>query len=62
MHVCEPRKGFPGCQMQEVWVRSLGQEEPLETEMATPPVFYLGNPMAQELRRAPVHGVIKRWP
>ena len=36
MRVYEPRKGFPGCQMQEVWVRSLGQEEPLEMEMANP--------------------------
>ena len=38
-------KGFPGgsvvknLSMQEMWVRSLGQEDPLEKEMATTPVF-----------------------
>ena len=25
--------------MQETWIQSLGQEDPLEEEMATPPVF-----------------------
>ena len=28
--------------MQEMWVRSLGQEEPLEEEMAPAPVFWPG--------------------
>ena len=28
--------------MQEMWVRSLGQEDPLEKEMTTPPLFLLG--------------------
>ena len=27
--------------MQEIWVQSLGQEGPLEEEMATPPGFLL---------------------
>jgi len=30
--------------MQETWVQSLGQEDPLEEETATP-VFLPGNPM-----------------
>ena len=38
-----PCKGFPGCamvkhpmqEMQEIWVRSLGQEDPLKKERAT---------------------------
>ena len=28
--------------MQEMWVQSLGWEDPLEEEMATTPVFLLG--------------------
>ena len=28
--------------MQEMWVQSLGQEDPLEEEMATTPVFLPG--------------------
>ena len=28
--------------MQETWVRFLGQEDPLEQEIATTPVFFLG--------------------
>ena len=31
-------------QMQETWVRSLGREDPLGKELATPPVF-LPNPL-----------------
>ena len=31
--------------MQEIWVRSLGLEDPLEKEMATHSVFCLENPM-----------------
>ena len=35
---CNYLLGFPGgavVKMQEIWVRSLGQEDPLEEEMAT---------------------------
>ena len=28
--------------MQEMWVRSLGQEDPLEKDMATPSIFLPG--------------------
>ena len=28
--------------MQETWVRSLGQEDPLEEGMATTPLFFAG--------------------
>ena len=28
--------------MQEIWVRSLGQEDPLEEGMATAPLFFAG--------------------
>ena len=38
--------------MQEMWVQSLGWEEPLENE-----VFCLGNPMDRGAWRAIVHGV-----
>ena len=32
--------------MQEIWVRSLGQKDPLEKEMTTPPQYCcLENPM-----------------
>ena len=33
--------------MQEMWVQSLGQEDPLEKEMAATPVFLLRNPHGQ---------------
>ena len=33
--------------MQETWVRSLGQEDPLEKEMATTPVFLPGESHGQ---------------
>ena len=41
--------------MQERWVASLGQEDPLEEEMAT----RLENPMDRESWQATVHGVAK---
>ena len=34
--------------MQEMWVLSLGQKDPLEKEMATHPVFLPGKPDKQE--------------
>ena len=45
--------------MQEMWVQSLGQEDPLE-EMATHSSIYcLENPMDREAWQATVHGVTK---
>ena len=41
---------------QEIWVQSLGQEEPLEKEMATH-ISCLRNPLERGAWRAPVHGV-----
>ena len=61
-------RGFPVAQlvknlsvMQKTWVQSLGQEDPLEKEMATHPLQYscLGNPMDRGAWWATVHGVSK---
>ena len=48
------KKGFPdglGVEnppaTQEMWVQSLGQEDPLEKEMVTPPVFLPGKSHGQ---------------
>ena len=54
-------KGFPGSSTgnnllaMQMWVRSLGQEDPPEKEIATTLVFCLGNPMERET----VHGVTR---
>ena len=46
--------------VRETWVRSLGQEDPLEKEMATHSQFScLENPMGGEAWWATVHGVAK---
>ena len=46
--------------MQETWVRSLGQEDPLEKGMAThSSILYLGNLMDREVWWAVVHRVAK---
>ena len=45
--------------MQEIWVRSLGWEDPLEKGMATHQYSCLGNPMDREAQWATVHGVAK---
>ena len=47
--------------MQETWVQSLGQEDPLEKGMATHSSIYscLGNPMDRGAWQATVHGVTK---
>ena len=46
--------------MQETWVPSLGQEDPLEKEMAThSSIFFLENSMDREAWLATVHGVTK---
>ena len=53
----------PMQEMQETWVRSLGQEDPLEQEMATHSSgrSCLENSMNREAWQAPVHGVTKSW-
>ena len=45
---------------QEKWVQSLGQEDPLEQEMAThSSISCLENPMDRGAWKATVHGVTK---
>ena len=58
--------GFPGGlavknppAMQETWVRSLGQEDPLEKEMATHSSILAGKSCGRKAWRATVHGVAK---
>ena len=45
--------------MWETWVRSLGQEDPLEKEMAPTLVFLPGKSQGQRSLGATVHGVTK---
>ena len=45
--------------MQETQVQSLGQEDPLEKEMATHFSSCLGNPMVRGAWQDTVHGVAK---
>ena len=46
--------------MQETWVRSLGQEDPLEKEMAThSSILAWENPMDRGAWQATVHGIGK---
>ena len=60
--------GFPGGSvvkkirllMQETWVQSLSQEDPLEKEMATHSGI-LENPKDRGAWQATVHGVAKSW-
>ena len=48
--------------MWETWVQSLGQEHPLEKEMATHSQYScLENSMDGEAWWATVHGVAKSW-
>ena len=48
--------------MQEIWVQSLGQEDPLEKEMATHSgVLAWENPMDRGALQATVHGVARSW-
>ena len=49
--------------MQETRVQPLGQEDPLEEEMATQPtlVFLPGKSQRQRTWRATVHGVAKEF-
>ena len=46
--------------MQEIWVGSLGQEDPLEKEMVTPLKYScLENPHGQRAWQATVRGITK---
>ena len=62
-------KGFPGCSvvknppaMQQIWVPSLGWEDPLEKEMAThSSILAWRIPMDRGAWRAAVQGVTKEW-
>ena len=45
---------------QKTRVQSLGREDPLEKEMATPPVFLPGESHGQGAWRTTVQGVTKR--
>ena len=47
--------------MQEISVSSIGQEDPLEKEMATHSSSCLGNPRNRGAWWATVHGVAKSW-
>ena len=56
--VAQRLKCLPG--MRETWVRSRGQENPLEKENGTPlQNSRLENPMEGGARQATVHGVAK---
>ena len=49
-------------EMQETWIRSLSQEDPLEEEVATPLVFLPRESHGQRsLAGATVHRVAKSW-
>ena len=50
---------MPMQETQERRIQFLGEEDPLEKEMA-PQYSYLGNPMDSGAWRATVHGVAKR--
>ena len=44
-------------EMQEIWVRSMGQEDPLKQEMATHSQYScLGNPLDRGAWWATIHG------
>ena len=46
-------------EMQETWVLSLGQEDPLEQEIQPTLVFLPGESMGRGTLQAAVHGVVK---
>ena len=43
--------------MQVNWIQSVGQEDPLEREWQSTPVFFLENSIDREAWRATVNGV-----
>ena len=47
--------------IQETWILSLGQEDPLEEEMATHSSILSGESMDRGAWWATVHGVSKSW-
>ena len=54
--------GLPLPTMWEIWVQSLGQEDPLEEEMATQPSILAWRiPMDRGAWQATVYGVSKSW-
>jgi len=58
--VAQMVKNLPA--VPEIWVRSLGQEDPLETEMDYPLQYScLENSMDRETWWATVNGVTKSW-
>ena len=46
-------------EIQETWVQFLGQEDPLEKEMATHTSTLAWNPMDREAWETTVHGIAK---
>ena len=54
MIICLPMQ-----ELQEIWVQSLGQEEPLEKEMAIHFSPCMENAMDREAWKTTVHGVTK---
>ena len=50
---------LPVQELQEIWVRSLGQEDPPEKEMAIPSSPGVENAMDREAWKATAHGVTK---
>ena len=61
-------EGFPGGSAvknlsiaQEMWVQSLGQEDPMEEEMATLQYSCLENLVEVRAWQVVVHGVAKSW-
>ena len=57
--VAQTVKNLPA--MQETWVQSLGQEDPLEQAMAMHCIFSLENSRNRGAWWATVHGVAKSW-
>ena len=47
--------------MQETWIRSLGQKDPLEKEMAPHSSICRENSMNRGAWQATVHGITKSW-
>ena len=45
--------------MQEAWVQSLGQEDPVEEDRQPPPVSCLKNPMDRVAWKTTIHSVAK---
>ena len=56
-------KNLPAMQeTQEMWARSLGQEDALEKEMATHSVILVWRiPWTEKPGRATIHGFTKSW-